>query len=59
MNSTAVKTKLLHLQAQLDLMRKTVTQRPDFSVDEAIWKKIRPEAKKARRNIWRGLYGKK
>lgn len=58
MTSTALKEKILHLQAEVGLLMKVFEECPDFAVDEANWKKVKPAVKKARKAVYREVYGK-
>ncbi len=57
MNKLAVKNKLMNLEAQIGLLKKAVADEPDFDIDEANWKKIRPVAKKIRAKLFKKTYG--
>lgn len=59
MNQTAIRQKLLTLQAQLEAVRTVVERRPDFSVDETNWKRVRTAAKQIRKTLYRERYGKR
>lgn len=58
MTNTALKEKILHLQAEVGLLMKVFEERPDFAVDEKNWEKVKPVAKKARKAVYREVYGK-
>ena len=57
MTNTAVKEKLKFIEAEIRLLRTAVTKRPDFDVDEANWKKIKPAVKKIRKKLFKQSYG--
>lgn len=57
MTNTAVKEKLNSLEAEIRVLRTTVTKRPNFDIDEANWKKIKPALKKARSQVSKKVYG--
>ncbi len=59
MNQIAVKEKVLSLEAELGFIKKLVSGKPDFSIDEKIWKETKLESKKARKNLYKSRYGKK
>jgi hypothetical protein len=57
MNKIAVKNRIIDLEAEIGLLKKAVTNRPDFEVDDEIWKKVKPAAKKARTKVFKKTYG--
>ncbi len=59
MTNAVLKEKILRLEAQVGTLMSAFTERPDFSVDERNWRKIRPAARKARRDVYRETYGRK
>ena len=59
MTNATIQKKVLNIQAELDTLKKTLVKRPDFGVDEALWRKIKPTAKRVRRSLYRRLYGKR
>lgn len=59
MNQTAIRQKILTLQAQLEAVKAATEKRPDFSIDEINWKRIRPAVKRIRKRLYRERYGKK
>ena len=46
MNQVALKEKILDIEAELALLKKTLQKEPDLDVDEANWQKVRSEIKK-------------
>lgn len=59
MTQTALRDKVLNIQAELEVVKKALQKEPDFSIDEANWQKIKPEAKKTRKLLYRKFYGKR
>ncbi|OGE84342.1 MAG: hypothetical protein A2846_03870 [Candidatus Doudnabacteria bacterium RIFCSPHIGHO2_01_FULL_49_9] len=57
MNKIAVKEKLNSLEAEIQILKIAVNERPDFQIDEMNWKKIKPALKKARAQIYKETYG--
>ena len=57
MNKIAVKEKLNNLEAEIQILRTAVNQRPDFEIDEINWKKIKPALKTARAQTYKEVYG--
>ena len=57
MNKVSVKNKLISLQADLNLLKKALSTRPDFNVDEQNWRKLKSASKKARKKIFKKTYG--
>lgn len=55
-DKAAVKNKIMDLEAEIGLLKKAVNSRPNFDVDEANWKKIRPAAKKIRNKVYKKVY---
>lgn len=57
MNKIAVEEKLNNLEAEIQILRTAVTERPNFDIDEANWEKIKPALKKARAKTYKEVYG--
>ena len=57
MTSTAVKEKLKSIEAEIRILKTAITERPNFDIDEANWKKVRPALKMARKQLSKELYG--
>lgn len=55
-NQIAVKEKILNIQTELELLKKTLLKEPDFGIDEKNWQKIRPELKKIRKELLKKTY---
>lgn len=56
MNQTIIKNKITVLEAEVALLKKTFVREPDFAVDEKNWKKIKPTAKKIRKQVYKEAY---
>jgi len=52
-----VKNKIMNIEAELNLLKRTFIKKPSFIVDEINWKKIKPVAKKIRRKLFAEIYG--
>lgn len=57
MTNTAVKNKIVSLEAQIQLLKQAVSKQPDFDIDEINWRKIKPFVKKERARLYKRLYG--
>jgi hypothetical protein len=57
MTTTAIKNKILSMEAELKLLKSAVFSRPiDYGADEKIWKIIKPILKRSRAETYRKLY---
>ncbi|OGY63436.1 MAG: hypothetical protein A3I89_04445 [Candidatus Harrisonbacteria bacterium RIFCSPLOWO2_02_FULL_41_11] len=59
MTKTAIKEKVLNMEAELEVIKKAIEVGPDFLVDEKIWKVIKPTLKKAGKKLYAEQYSKK
>ncbi len=59
MTKIEVAEKILKMESQLELLKRFFIQKPDFSIDERNWEKIRATAKAVRGKIYKKTYGKK
>ena len=57
MNQTAIKTKIINLEAQLKMLKSAITKPINFDVDERSWSAVKPTLKKARSKLYRKVYG--
>ena len=57
MTKVLVREKIISLEAEPSLLKAALTERPDFAFDEANWRKVRAVAKRARKSVWRAVYG--
>ena len=57
MTKIAVQKKLRGLEAEIRMLKIAVRTQPNFSVDEMNWRKIKPELKKARKQVAKRTYG--
>ena len=58
-NQTIIKEKILNIQVELELLKRTLIKEPNFGIDEKNWQKIKPELKKIRKELFRKIYAKK
>jgi len=56
---TTVKERVLNIQTELELLKKTLLKEPDFDIDEKNWQKIRPELKKIKKELFKKTYAEK
>jgi len=59
MSPQAIKEKILNLEKELELIKRSFLEKPDFGVDERNWQMIKPAAKKVRKKVYQKYYGKK
>ena len=57
MNQTTVKEKIQNLEAEIKLLKRAVSKRPSFDVDEINWQKVKLTVKKARAEVSKEIYG--
>lgn len=57
MAPTEVKTRIANLEAEIKLLKQTVSKQPDLAIDEINWQKIKPFIKKERSKFYKRLYG--
>lgn len=57
MTKALVREKIISLEAELSLLKAALTERPNFALDEANWRKVRAAAKRARKRVWGAVYG--
>jgi len=58
MTTATIQKKILNLEAELMLLKRSVAKEPDFDIDEKNWKKINPYMKKIRTQVAKETYGK-
>ncbi|BCX15628.1 MAG: hypothetical protein KatS3mg097_520 [Candidatus Parcubacteria bacterium] len=56
---TKLREKILNIQSELEILKRVFLKKPDFSIDEKNWKKIRTEIKKLRKELSKKIYAKK
>ena len=56
MNKIAVREKIKVLEAEIQLLKISVVEEPDFKIDEKNWQKIKTVSKKARSKLFKTLY---
>ena len=59
MTQTVLREKILGLQAEMESIKRAITKRPGFTIDEENWRRIRTEAKKIRKKLYKTAYGKR
>ena len=59
MNQQNIKERILNIERELEFLKRLTIQKPDFDIDEKIWRKIRPTAKKIRKELYQKYYEKK
>jgi len=47
----------MHLQAEINLLKLSVSEEPDSEIDEINWRKIEPTARKIRKQLYKKMYG--
>lgn len=57
MKIALAKNRILTIEAELDLLKKAYARKPNFTVDEMNWKKVKPVAKKIRKKLFDEVYG--
>jgi hypothetical protein len=58
MTKTALKERVLSMEAELEAVKRVLIKEPDFAVDEKIWKAIKPAVKKVGKKLYARQYGK-
>jgi hypothetical protein len=58
MTQATLKKKIRGLEAELELLKRVVVQKPEFAMDEVNWRKVRSEAKATGRKLYQRRYGK-
>ncbi len=57
MNKTKLKDRIAAIEAEVKFLKRTAVEKPDFGIDYAGWKKVRPFLKKARMKTYKKVYG--
>jgi hypothetical protein len=57
MNKVNLKDRVTALEAEVKLLRKKATGKPDFRIDDANWKKAESYLKRARMKTYKKVYG--
>lgn len=57
MSNAATQEKIRKIELDLEAVKRLFGDRPDFSVDEKNWEKVRKVVKQARRANFRKAYG--
>ena len=56
MSKSAITEKLKNLEAEVTLLKVAFAQKPDFSVDEKNWQKVKSASKTVRTKLFKKLY---
>ena len=56
MTKTAFTNRVQELEAEVQLLKKAATEKPDFSIDEKNWQKVKGTAKKVRAKLYKERY---
>lgn len=57
MSQANLKKKILDLESELTALKKLATEKPDFSIDEKNWEKVKSKVKNTRKEIYNKNYG--
>ena len=57
MTDAVIQKRLSKLEAEIKLIKRAVSKRPDFSVDEKNWKKMKAPMKRVRAKVYKARYG--
>jgi len=57
MSQAKLKKKILDLESELTALKKLATEKPDFSIDEKNWKKVKSKVKETRKEVYNKNYG--
>lgn len=56
MTNATVQKKIDKLEAEVRLLKASVSSRPDMFIDERNWKKVKPATKKIRASLYKERY---
>jgi len=59
MKQAMIKNKISNIQNELELLKRFLVEKPDFSIDEKNWRKVKPTIKEVRKKVYQKTYGKK
>lgn len=59
MTTATIQKKMLDLEAELELIKKSLKKEPDFGIDEKNWEKIKPSVKKIRAKLYQQRYSQR
>jgi len=59
MSQQEIKERIFNIERDLELLKRSFLEKPDFNIDEKNWQKIKPLAKKIRKKFYQGCYGKR
>ena len=58
MNQQVIKEKIFNIERDLEFLKRSFLEKPDFDVDEKNWQKVSKELKKSRAKVFQRVYGK-
>ncbi|MBI2588383.1 hypothetical protein HY373_00635 [Candidatus Berkelbacteria bacterium] len=56
MNPVTIQEKIQNIEVELEFLKRSFVEEPDFSVDEKIWERLKPDVKSIRRRLYRKNY---
>lgn len=56
MTNAAIQKRLARIEAEIKLIKQTTTKRPDLSIDDKNWKKMKGTVKKVRAQLYKERY---
>jgi hypothetical protein len=56
MTNAAIQKRLTKIEAEIKLIKRAGVKRPDLSIDEKNWRKMRPTMKKIRAQLYKERY---
>jgi len=59
MSKAVIQEKIRKLESELELIKKSLDKKPDFDIDEKIWKEVEPTVRKIRKQLYKEVYGKR
>jgi len=57
MNQQVIKEKIFNIERDLEFLKRSFLEKPDFDVDEKNWQMIRAATKKVRKKLYQKYYG--
>ncbi len=54
-----ISKKIRDIEIELEGVKRILRVKPDFAIDEKVWKKVQPAVRKVRRKLYREQYGKR
>lgn len=56
MTNAVIQKRLFKIEAEIKLIKRAVSKRPDFSIDEKNWQKVKTTVKKVRSKLYKERY---